>query len=47
VLRPQEREDGELEVVRFAPEQVEDAVQLPVGKPEGPMKRRLLGERRQ
>jgi hypothetical protein len=47
VLRPQEREDGELEVVRLAPEQVEDALQLPVGQSEGPMERRLLGERRQ
>jgi hypothetical protein len=35
VLRPEEREDSELEVVRLAPEQVEDALQLPVGEAEG------------
>jgi hypothetical protein len=46
VLRPEQREDGELEVVRLPPEQVEDALQLTVGQPEGPMQR-LLGERRQ
>jgi hypothetical protein len=52
VLRPEEREDGELEVVRLAPQQVEDALQLPVGQPEGPMEagigeRLLLGKRGQ
>ena len=35
VLRPEQREDGELEVVRLAAEQVEDALQLAVGQPEG------------
>ena len=35
VLRPEEREDGELEVVRVAPEQLADSVQLPVGETEG------------
>jgi hypothetical protein len=35
VLRPEEREDRQLEVVRLAPEQVDDARQLPVGETEG------------
>jgi hypothetical protein len=39
VLRPQEREDGELEVVRLAAEQVADTFELPAGKPEGEVKR--------
>jgi hypothetical protein len=30
VLRPEEGEDRQLEVVRLAPEQLEDALQLPV-----------------
>jgi hypothetical protein len=34
VLRPEEREDRQLEVVRLAPEQLDDAIQLPVGQPE-------------
>jgi hypothetical protein len=39
VLRPQEREDGELEVVRLAAEQVADTFELPVGEAEGEVKR--------
>jgi hypothetical protein len=32
VLRPQQREDSELEVVRVAPEQLPDTVRFPVGQ---------------
>ena len=39
VLRPEEREDGELEVVRLAAEQFADSVELPVGEAEGTMER--------
>jgi hypothetical protein len=39
VLRPEEREDGELEVVRVALEKSPDALVLPVGQPEGAMER--------
>ena len=39
VLRPEQREDGELEVVRVAPEQLLDSVELPVGQSEGAMER--------
>ena len=46
VLRPEEREDGELEVVRVAVEQGPDTLQLPVGQPEGPVER-LFRDRRQ
>jgi drug/metabolite transporter (DMT)-like permease len=35
VLRPEKREDRELEVVRVAAEQLPDAVQFAVGEPEG------------
>jgi len=38
VLRPEEREDRELEMVRVAPEQVPDAFRLPVGETEGAVK---------
>jgi hypothetical protein len=34
VLGPEKREDRELEVVRLALEQLDDALQLPVGQPE-------------
>ena len=37
VLRPEQRENGELEMVRLAPEQAADALQLPVGESEGPV----------
>jgi hypothetical protein len=39
VLRPEQREDGELEVVRLALQQLADTVQLPVGQAEGAMER--------
>ena len=46
VLRPQHGEDGELEVVRRATEQLLDARELPVGEAEGAMERlvRLRGD---
>ena len=34
VLRPEQREDGELEVVRLTPHQRDDAVELPVREAE-------------
>jgi nucleotide-binding universal stress UspA family protein len=43
VLRPEEREDGELEVARLSPEQLDDAIVLGVREAEGAMKR-LLGD---
>jgi hypothetical protein len=46
VLGPEEREDRELEMVRLAPEQLLDALQLPVGQAEGTVER-LCDERRQ
>jgi hypothetical protein len=46
VLRPEQREDGELEVVRLALEQLLDAVEFPVGQPEGTVER-LFRDRRQ
>src|SRR4029079_3234469 len=46
VLRPEEGEDCELEVVRVAPEQVPDTVRFPVGQTEGTVKR-LGGDLRQ
>jgi hypothetical protein len=39
VLRPEQREDGELEVVRATAEQLLDSVELPVGEPEGAVER--------
>jgi hypothetical protein len=39
VFRPQQREDGELEVVGLAVEQVADTFELPVGEAEGAVKR--------
>ena len=39
MLGPEEREDGELEVVRLAAEQLPDSVELPVGEAEGAMER--------
>jgi hypothetical protein len=35
VLRPQERDDSQLNMVRFALEQLDDARELPVGQTEG------------
>jgi hypothetical protein len=46
VLRPEQREDGELEVVRVALEPLPDSLELPVGQTEGPMER-LFGDRGQ
>ncbi len=39
VLRPEQREDGQLEVVRLAPQQRDDAVELPVREAELAMER--------
>ena len=39
VLRPEQREDGELEMVRLAAQQLLDTVELPVGQPEGTVQR--------
>jgi hypothetical protein len=49
VLRPEHAEDGELEVVRRSPEQLLDALELPVGEAEGAVQglERLLGDGRQ
>ena len=46
VLRPEEREDRELEVVRVALQQLSDSVELPVGETERSMER-LFGDRSQ
>jgi hypothetical protein len=46
VLRPQEREDRELEVVRVAAQQALDTVELSVGETESAVKW-LLGDRAQ
>jgi hypothetical protein len=39
VLRPEQREDGELEMVRIPAEQLVDPVGLPVGETESAVKR--------
>jgi hypothetical protein len=39
VLRPEQREDRELEVVRLPLEQIADARELPVGETERPVER--------
>jgi hypothetical protein len=46
VLRPQQREDGELEVVRLALEQVDYPLVLRVGQAKGAVQR-LFGDRAQ
>jgi len=46
VLRPEEREDRELEVVRLALEQLLDTIEFPVGQAEGAVER-LFGDPRQ
>jgi hypothetical protein len=46
VLRPEEGEDGELEMARVAAKQLADTAELLVGETEGAMKR-LFGDRRQ
>ena len=43
VLGPEQGEDGQLEVVRLALEQLPDTVELPVGETEGSMER-LFGD---
>jgi hypothetical protein len=47
VLRPQQREDGELEVIWPASEQVADSIELPVGETEGAVERLRLRDRAQ
>jgi hypothetical protein len=47
VLRPEEREDRKLELVRIALEQVADSLKLPVRQAESTMERRLFGDRSQ
>jgi hypothetical protein len=50
VLRPEQREDRELEVIRLSFEQLADTRELPVGETERPMKRlvkRLFEDPRQ
>ena len=47
VLRPEQREDGELEVVRVAPEQLADAVELLVGQPQRTVERLFRRDLRQ
>jgi hypothetical protein len=46
VLRPEQGEDGQLEVVRLAAEQLSDSVELPVVETERPVQR-LFGDRGQ
>ena len=46
VLRPEEGEDGELEMIRVASEQFPDTLRLPVGQTESAVKR-LGGDLRQ
>jgi hypothetical protein len=46
VLRPEEGEDGELEMVRVAAEELPDSIRFPVGETEGAVQR-LLGDLRQ
>jgi hypothetical protein len=38
MLGPEEREDGELEMVRVAPQELADPLQLPIAEPERSMK---------
>jgi hypothetical protein len=47
VLRPEQREDGELEVVRLAFEQLTDSGELGVGETERTMKRPFFDDPRQ
>jgi hypothetical protein len=42
VLRPEEREDSQLEVVRLTLEQLDDARELPVGETEGAVDRKRV-----
>jgi hypothetical protein len=47
VLRPEEREDGELEVVRLALEQLLDTVEFPVRQAEGAVERLFCNPRQE
>jgi hypothetical protein len=47
VLRPEQREDRELKMVRVASEQLPDTLRLPVGQTEGAVEKRLGGDLRQ
>ena len=47
VLRPEQREDRELEVVRVAAEQLVDAVELLVGQPQRTVERLFRSDLRQ
>ena len=47
VLRPEQREDGKLEVVRVAIEQVADPVELRIGQPQSTMQRLFWRDLRQ
>jgi hypothetical protein len=47
VLRPEQREDGELEVVRLALEQLLDTVEFPVGQAEGAVERLFCNPRQE
>jgi hypothetical protein len=47
VLRPEEREDRELEVVRLALEQLLDTVEFPVGQAEGAVERLFCNPRQE
>jgi hypothetical protein len=47
VLRPEEREDGELEVVRLAIEQLLDTVEFPVRQAEGAVERLFCNPRQE
>jgi hypothetical protein len=47
VLRPEQREDGELEVVRLAFEQLLDALELFVGQPQRTVERLFRRDLRQ
>ena len=47
VLRPEQREDRELEVVRFAAEQLADAVELLIGQPQRTVERLFRRDLRQ
>jgi hypothetical protein len=46
VLRPEQREDGELEAIRLASEQVRDPVELAVAEPQSAVQP-LFRDRRQ
>ena len=47
VFRPEQRKDGELEVVRVAREQLPDPVELLVGQPQGAVERLFRRDLRQ